>query len=70
MALIITFCLYTIIIFAIAFAASKKTLTKSGFILANRKLGVWATALGVGASDMSGWLVMALPGAFFYFFFK
>jgi sodium/proline symporter len=67
MALIITFCLYTIIIFAIAFAASKKTFTQSGFILADRKLGAWATALGAGASDMSGWLVMALPGAFFTF---
>ena len=68
MALIITFCLYTIIIFAIAFAASRKTFTKSGFILADRKLGAWATALGAGASDMSGWLVMALPGYYWQHF--
>ena len=67
MALITTFCLYTVIIFAIAFAASRKTFTQSGFILADRKLGALATALGAGASDMSGWLVMALPGAFFTF---
>lgn len=67
MALIITFSLYIVIIFAIAVAASKKTFTQSGFILADRKLGAWATALGAGASDMSGWLVMALPGAFFTF---
>ncbi len=67
MAPIIIFCLYLIVIFAIAVAASKKTFTKSGFILADRKLGALATALGAGASDMSGWLVMALPGAFFAF---
>jgi sodium/proline symporter len=65
--LILTFSFYTCIIFAIAITASRRTSTQSGFILADRKLGAWATALGAGASDMSGWLVMALPGAFFTF---
>ncbi len=67
MELVITFVLYTLIIFVIAFVASRRTKSHADFILAHRQLGPWSTALGAGASDMGGWLVMALPGAAFAF---
>ncbi|MCP4476092.1 MAG: sodium/proline symporter [Gammaproteobacteria bacterium] len=43
------------------------TKSQSDFILAGRRLGTVTTALGVGASDMSGWLLLALPGGIFLF---
>ena len=63
----IMFVFYIAIICVIAVVANRRTRTHTGFILANRQLGPWATALGAGASDMGGWLVMALPGAMFAF---
>src|SRR5690606_26374583 len=35
----------------------------SDYILGGRKLGAFVVALAAGASDMSGWLLMGLPGA-------
>lgn len=37
----------------------------SGYMLGGRKLSPGLTALSAGASDMSGWLLMGLPGAVF-----
>lgn len=37
----------------------------SGFMLGGRKLGPGVTALSAGASDMSGWMLMGLPGAIY-----
>ena len=37
----------------------------SGFMLGGRKLGPAVTALSAGASDMSGWMLMGLPGLIF-----
>jgi solute:Na+ symporter, SSS family len=37
----------------------------SEYLLAGRKMGPAVTALAAGASDMSGWLLMGLPGALF-----
>ncbi len=37
----------------------------SGYLLGGRKLGPAVTALSAGASDMSGWMVMGLPGAMY-----
>lgn len=64
--LIIAF-FYILIIFFIGFMASRITRSQSDFILAGRRLGSITTALGVGASDMSGWLLLALPGGIFLF---
>lgn len=33
------------------------------YVLGGRKLGKWSTALSAQASDMSGWLLVGLPGA-------
>ena len=37
----------------------------SGYLLGGRQLSPAVTALSAGASDMSGWMVMGLPGAFY-----
>lgn len=39
--------------------------TAAGYMLGGRDLGPAVTALSAGASDMSGWLLMGLPGAVF-----
>ncbi len=36
-----------------------------GYLLADRGLKPWVAALSAGASDMSGWLLMGLPGAIY-----
>lgn len=43
----------------------KSTSNVNEFLLGGRKLGPAVTALSAGASDMSGWLLMGLPGAMF-----
>lgn len=45
----------------------KKTKTFSDYILGGRKLGPTVAAMNVGASDMSSWLLMGLPGAFYLY---
>lgn len=67
MALYITFIFYFCIIFSIGFKAYKATNSHEDYVLGGRKLNSIITALGVGASDMSGWLMIALPGAIYAF---
>jgi sodium/proline symporter len=45
--------------------AYKSTSDFSDYILGGRSLGSVVTALSAGASDMSGWLLMGLPGAIY-----
>ena len=47
---------------AIGVHAARKTKDHEDYMLAGRNLPPWAAALSAGASDMSGWLVMGLPG--------
>ncbi len=58
----ITFLLYLVMIFVIGLVAWRNTHSLSDFILGGRRLGAWATAISAGASDMSGWLLLGLPG--------
>ena len=39
--------------------------SSEGFLLGGRGLGSWVTAFSAQASDMSGWLLMGLPGAIY-----
>ncbi|SHI09004.1 sodium/proline symporter PutP [Ferrimonas marina] len=59
----ITFFAYLILLLVIGTLAYKNTTTSSDYILGGRKMGPAVTALSVGASDMSGWLLLGLPGA-------
>jgi sodium/proline symporter len=45
--------------------AYKRTEKLADYILGGRRLGPWTTALSAGASDMSGWLLLGLPGLAF-----
>ncbi len=54
--------IYTIIVYTIAFIATRYTKKVSDYILGGRNLGGFVTALSAGASDMSSWLLMAVPG--------
>jgi len=65
--IIITFAIYFAAIFTISFIASKRTNNLADFILGGRSLSGSITALGAGASDMSSWLLLALPGAVYSF---
>jgi sodium/proline symporter len=47
----------------IGFIAYRATRNFDDYILGGRNLGSLVTALSAGASDMSGWLLMGLPGA-------
>ena len=60
--LIMALLVYGAIIFAVALVANHYTKSGADFFLAGRKISGWLTALGAGASDMSSWLLMVLPG--------
>ncbi len=49
----------------IGFYSYKRTTDLSDYMLGGRNLGPAVTALSAGASDMSGWLMLGLPGAMF-----
>ncbi|KGG85899.1 proline:sodium symporter [Comamonas thiooxydans] len=62
---IVTFAIYLLGMLLIGWAGYKATSNLSDYILGGRSLGSVVTALSAGASDMSGWLLMGLPGAVF-----
>ncbi|HIF9219246.1 TPA: sodium/proline symporter PutP [Photobacterium damselae] len=57
-----TFVAYLIVMLAIGYYAYKRTANSSDYFLGGRTLGPWPAALSAGASDMSGWLLLGLPG--------
>ena len=61
--LLITFGIYLLAMLGIGFVAWRRTRNFDDYILGGRSLGSFVTALSAGASDMSGWLLMGLPGA-------
>lgn len=61
----IMFVVYILGMIAIGFIAYRVTNNLSDYILGGRRLGSFVTALSAGASDMSGWLLMGLPGAIY-----
>lgn len=60
-----TFVLYIVAMLAVGWLGFRATHNLSDYILGGRKLGSIVTALSAGASDMSGWLLMGLPGAIY-----
>ncbi len=61
----ITFAIYLLAMLLIGWFGWRATANLSDYILGGRSLGSVVTALSAGASDMSGWLLMGLPGAVF-----
>lgn len=63
---IITLSLYFLLMLAIGIYAWRKSSNDSeGYMLAGRNLHPAVAALSAGASDMSGWLLLGLPGALY-----
>ena len=62
---LITFLFYIVAMIVIGLMAYRATTNFSDYILGGRRLGSFVTALSAGASDMSGWLLMGLPGAIY-----
>ena len=60
---IITFFCYFIFLMWVGIYFYKKTTSIEDYLLGGRNMGSWVTALSAQASDMSGWLLMGLPGA-------
>ncbi|WP_333001875.1 sodium/proline symporter PutP [Vibrio coralliilyticus] len=57
-----TFIAYLILMLAIGVIAYQRTKNSTDYFLGGRSLGPWPAALSAGASDMSGWLLLGLPG--------
>jgi len=60
--IIATFAVYMGVCLVLGFIAWRRTTNLKDFILGGRSLGAWVTALSAQATDMSGWLLMGLPG--------
>lgn len=58
----ITFFIYLAMMLGIGIWAYLKTSDLSDYLLGGRNLGPLPSALSAGASDMSGWLLLGLPG--------
>lgn len=63
--MLVTFIVYIFGMVLIGFIARRSTKNFDDYILGGRSLGPFVTALSAGASDMSGWLLMGLPGGDF-----
>jgi len=65
-ATIIALATYFILMIAIGlFAWKRSTANSEGYLLGGRNLHPAVAALSAGASDMSGWLLLGLPGALY-----
>ncbi|MHA6288727.1 sodium/proline symporter PutP [Maricaulis sp. CAU 1757] len=63
---LVSLALYFILMMAIGlYAYRKSTDDVSGYMLGGRQLHPAVASLSAGASDMSGWMLMGLPGAIF-----
>ena len=58
-----TFGLYLLFMIAVGAFFYKKETDIKEYLLGGRGVGSWVTAMSAQASDMSGWLLMGLPGA-------
>lgn len=54
-----------VIVIGIVFAKRANT-SSENYFLGGRSLGPWVTAMSAEASDMSGWLLMGLPGVAYW----
>ena len=64
-ALLSSVILYMALMLGIGYFAFRRTSNLTDYMLGGRNLGPAVTALSAGASDMSGWLLMGLPGAMY-----
>ncbi len=59
--------IYFVLVLTIGFFYTKRSNSSSSeYFIGGRKVGPWLTALSAEASDMSGWLLMGLPGVAYF----
>lgn len=58
----LAFILYLVLMMSIGLYYSRRQKNLSSYILGDRQLGPWLTSMSAEASDMSGWMLMGLPG--------
>jgi sodium/proline symporter len=58
----VTFVVYLVLMLGLGIVAYRRTQNLSDYILGGRSIGPGTAALSAGASDMSGWLLLGLPG--------
>jgi solute:Na+ symporter, SSS family len=63
--ILISLGIYFLIMLSVGYYSYKKTSDLNDYMLGGRELGPGVTALSAGASDMSGWMLMGLPGAMY-----
>jgi sodium/proline symporter len=62
---------YMAVVIGIGVYYSKRASESSdNYLIGGRSLGPWVVAMGAEASDMSGWLLMGLPGVAYFFGFS
>ena len=64
-AILIAFVCYLLLMIGIGVVSMKKTNNTEDYFLGGRGLNGWVAALSAQASDMSGWLLMGLPGSIY-----
>src|SRR5687767_2841615 len=57
-----TFFGYLGVLIVIGLVARRQTANLDDFVLADRKMGVWATSLSYEVTAYSGWLMLGFPG--------
>jgi len=58
-----SFSVYLVFLMSIGVYFYRKTASLEDYLIGGRAMGSWVAALSAQASDMSGWLLMGLPGA-------
>lgn len=67
MQMFVTMCIYIAIVIGIgAFFAKRSNQSSENYFIGGRSLGPWVAAMSAEASDMSGWLLMGLPGVAYW----
>jgi sodium/proline symporter len=62
---LISIIIYLAAMLVIGIVAARRTKDLNDYVLGGRRLGAGVAALSAGASDMSGWLMLGLPGAMY-----
>lgn len=61
-AILVAFAAYLLFMIVIGAICMRRTNSSEDYFLGGRGLNAWVAALSAQASDMSGWLLMGLPG--------
>ncbi len=64
----IVFLCYLVVMVSIGFYFFRKNKNVSDYVLGGRTLNPWVAAMSAQASDMSGWLLLGLPGTAYVLF--